>query len=47
MLGFIKLGISLIKYGPQVILNYIRKETSGFNIYGVILDLTGALLSYV
>jgi len=44
-LSFIKLGITVIKYVPQAKLNYDRKSTVGWNIYNVLLDFTGGLLS--
>eukprot|EP01052_Picozoa_sp_SAG31_P006561 SAG31_NODE_303_length_18065_cov_5.733107_3_plen_134_part_00 len=65
MLSFIKLGISIVKYIPQVclgfpsssahkcdcvilqvLLNYQRKSTDGWNIDNVMLDFTGGLLSF-
>ena len=45
LLSFIKIGISLIKYIPQVILNYQRKSTVGWSIWNIILDFTGGCLS--
>mmetsp|Transcript_27895 Transcript_27895/g.39217 ORF Transcript_27895/g.39217 Transcript_27895/m.39217 type:complete len:394 (-) Transcript_27895:28-1209(-) len=45
MLSYIKVTISLIKYVPQVILNYQRKSTVGWSIWNIILDFTGGLLS--
>eukprot|EP01059_Diplonema_ambulator_P029291 TRINITY_DN48616_c0_g1_i1.p1 TRINITY_DN48616_c0_g1~~TRINITY_DN48616_c0_g1_i1.p1 ORF type:complete len:361 (+),score=78.28 TRINITY_DN48616_c0_g1_i1:52-1083(+) len=44
-LSWVKLGISIVKYTPQVYLNYKRKSTSGWNIYNILLDFTGGLLS--
>ena len=41
----IKLIISLIKYSPQVYLNYRRKSTEGFVIYSIMLDFTGGIMS--
>ncbi len=51
-----KLGVTLIKYIPQVIvgfcvmyqawMNFRRKSTEGWSIGGVLLDLTGGLLSF-
>lgn len=43
--SYIKLLISLIKYIPQVRLNYARKSTVGWNIWNVLLDFTGGTLS--
>ena len=45
LLSFIKIGISLIKYIPQVILNYQRRSTVGWSIWNIILDFTGGTLS--
>lgn len=43
--SFVKMGVTLVKYIPQVILNYRRKSTVGWNITGCIMDITGAILS--
>ena len=43
--GYIKVTISLIKYVPQVILNYSRQSTVGWSIWNIILDFSGGLLS--
>lgn len=45
MLSFVKVIISLVKYIPQVILNYRRQSTSGWNIWNIVLDFTGGTLS--
>ncbi|CAJ1945598.1 unnamed protein product [Cylindrotheca closterium] len=45
LLSTVKIMISLIKYIPQVILNYQRKSTAGWSIWNIILDFTGGLLS--
>jgi cystinosin len=45
LLSYIKISISLIKYIPQVILNYTRKSTNGWSIWNIILDFTGGTLS--
>ena len=44
-LSWVKLGISVVKYTPQVYLNYSRKRTTGWNIWNVLLDFTGGSLS--
>jgi cystinosin len=44
-LSYVKVGISLIKYMPQVYMNYVRKSTEGWNVGNVILDITGGALS--
>jgi cystinosin len=45
LLSFVKIGISLIKYIPQVILNCERKSTVGWSIWNILLDFTGGALS--
>jgi cystinosin len=45
--SFIKLLITLIKYSPQIVLNYRRKSTQGFAIEGILLDMTGGVLSFL
>ncbi|CAG9329434.1 unnamed protein product [Blepharisma stoltei] len=44
-LGYIKVFITLIKYLPQVYMNYSRKSTIGWSIMNVLLDFTGGSLS--
>jgi len=46
-LSFIKLGVSVVKYIPQAILNYQRKSTSGFQIWNILLDFSGGSLSII
>ncbi|EFN52603.1 hypothetical protein CHLNCDRAFT_36764 [Chlorella variabilis] len=46
-LSYIKLAVSLVKYIPQVWLNYRRQSTVGWNIHNVLLDFGGGLLSLV
>ena len=36
-----KLVISICKYVPQVMLNWSRKSTSGWNVDNVLLDFSG------
>jgi len=43
--SYVNLAISLMKYTPQVIMNYRRKSTTGFSIYGIFADLTGGIFS--
>jgi cystinosin len=43
--SFIKLCVTPLKYIPQVILNFNRKSTQGWNIFNVLLDLSGGTLS--
>jgi cystinosin len=45
MLSYIKLVMTIVKYIPQVYLNYVRKSTVGWNVYNVILDFIGGLFS--
>lgn len=45
--SYVKLGISLTKYIPQVVLNFRLKSTAGWSIHNVLLDFTGGLLSTV
>ena len=44
--GWCKVFISLIKYIPQVISNYKRKSTIGWNIHNILLDFTGGAFSF-
>ncbi|OAQ28449.1 lysosomal cystine transporter [Linnemannia elongata AG-77] len=44
-LSYIKLGISFIKYCPQVYLNYASQSTVGWSIHNILLDFTGGALS--
>jgi len=44
-LSYIKLGLTFIKYLPQVYMNWKRKSTVGWNIVNILLDLTGGSLS--
>ncbi|KAF9085293.1 hypothetical protein BGX23_009799 [Mortierella sp. AD031] len=44
-LSYIKLGISFIKYCPQVYLNYASQSTVGWSIHNILLDFTGGILS--
>jgi len=45
VLGTIKIIITIAKYIPQALLNRSRRSTVGWNVYNVILDLTGGVLS--
>jgi len=40
-----KVAISVVKYCPQVWMNYKRKSTVGWNIHNVLLDFSGGALS--
>ncbi|KAI9358415.1 PQ loop repeat-domain-containing protein [Pilaira anomala] len=44
-LSYVKLIISLIKYIPQVWINFYRKSTVGWSIHNILLDCTGGVLS--
>ena len=44
-LASVKMGISFIKYCPQVWMNYTRKSTLGWSIGNVFLDFAGGALS--
>ena len=43
--SYVKLAVTLVKYVPQAYMNYARQSTVGFSIGGVLLDMTGGLLS--
>ena len=45
LVSTIKLISSLVKYIPQVMLNYRLKSTAGWSIHNVLLDLLGGVLS--
>lgn len=44
-LSMVKLGVSIAKYIPQVMLNHRRRSTVGWNIYNVLCDFSGGILS--
>eukprot|EP00877_Chromochloris_zofingiensis_P007899 jgi/Chrzof1/3362/Cz12g22110.t1 len=44
-LSFVKMGITLVKYFPQMWFNFKRKSTVGWNIHNVVLDFVGGVLS--
>jgi cystinosin len=46
-LSFIKIGVTLIKYTPQLLFNYQRKSTEGWSIGNIILDFSGGILSFL
>ncbi|XP_070688576.1 cystinosin [Pempheris klunzingeri] len=43
--SYIKLAVTLVKYVPQVYMNYKRQSTDGWSIGNVLLDFTGGILS--
>lgn len=45
LLSCFKILITLIKYVPQVVLNYQRKSTAGFSVWQILLDFSGGALS--
>lgn len=45
LLSYLKLSTTMVKYIPQIILNYRRQSTIGFSCSQVVLDLQGGLLS--
>lgn len=45
LLSYIKLGLTIVKYIPQVYLNYLRKSTTGWSIINVMLDFAGGVFS--
>ncbi|KAF2709784.1 L-cystine transporter-like protein [Pleomassaria siparia CBS 279.74] len=44
-LGYVKLITVVVKYIPQVHVNYKRKSTLGWSIYPMLLDFSGAIFS--
>jgi hypothetical protein len=44
-LGYVKLICTVIKYCPQVYVNYKRKSTVGWSINQFLLDFIGGILS--
>ncbi|KAN0061679.1 hypothetical protein ACQY0O_005670 [Thecaphora frezii] len=45
VLAYVKLGVTLVKYWPQIWLNAQRKSTKGFSVENVVLDAGGGVLS--
>jgi len=43
--SYVKLGVTLVKYIPQAVMNFRRKSTEGWSIGNVLLDFTGGSLS--
>ncbi|KAH6636788.1 hypothetical protein F5144DRAFT_195164 [Chaetomium tenue] len=44
-ISYVKLIVTLIKYTPQVIVNYRNKSTKGWSILQILLDFSGGILS--
>ncbi|KAI9328208.1 PQ loop repeat-domain-containing protein [Zopfochytrium polystomum] len=45
-LSFVKMGVTLIKYVPQAMLNFKRRSTTGWSIHNILLDLSGGAMSF-
>jgi cystinosin len=45
LLSYVKVLVTLIKYIPQVVLNYQRQSTVGWSIWQILLDFGGGVLS--
>lgn len=45
ILTYFKLALTVVKYIPQVYLNYVRKSTLGWSIINVMLDFSGGVFS--
>jgi cystinosin len=43
--SYVKLVVTLIKYTPQVLVNYQNRSTKGWSIFQILLDLAGGILS--
>lgn len=44
-IGYVKLFVTLVKYMPQVWMNYQRRSTDGWSIGPILLDISGGVLS--
>lgn len=44
-ISYVKIAITMVKYIPQVLLNYQRKSTVGWSITACLLDLIGSVMS--
>jgi cystinosin len=47
VLGYVKMVVTVLKYSPQVYMNYARQSTEGFSIGMVLLDIGGGSLALV
>jgi|SRR4051794_32248903 cystinosin len=45
MLGNLKAFLTIVKYAPQVLLNFRRQSTRGMSVFPFMLDFGGAILS--
>ena len=43
--GYVKVVVTIVKYTPQVLVNYRNKSTKGWSIWQILLDFAGGLLS--
>ncbi len=43
--SYVKLVVTLIKYTPQVLVNYRNRSTKGWSILQILLDFSGGILS--
>lgn len=44
-ISYVKLIVTVVKYMPQVHVNYVRKSTMGWSINQILLDFAGGALS--
>ncbi|CAI8594050.1 unnamed protein product [Vicia faba] len=44
--SLIQVCMTLIKYFPQALMNFVRKSTDGFSIGSILLDFSGGVLNY-
>ncbi|XP_057437428.1 cystinosin homolog [Lotus japonicus] len=42
----IQVAMTIVKYIPQVIMNFLRKSTDGFSIGNILLDFSGGIANY-
>ena len=47
MAGYGKAAITLVKYMPQVYLNYKRQSTIGWSLANVMMDFAGGSFSFL
>ena len=43
--GYVKTFLGLVKYGPQLVLNFRRKSTEGFAVGTMVFDLIGGAMA--
>ncbi|KAJ7974722.1 cystinosin-like [Quillaja saponaria] len=46
VLNAIQVSMTVIKYIPQVFMNFLRKSTDGFSIGNILLDFSGGVTNY-